>query len=993
MSIQLSGSLILSGSLTATGGITMSGSIDSASYATSASYAFASTSASYALNTTSASISSDSSLLAGRDSGVFATTGSNTFVGNQTITGSIFGTGSLTINGCITATGQIVAQTINVQQVTSSVVYSCGDNIFGTALTNTQTLCGNVFNTGSLACFAGRICSNTLSVSSTTNLGGALTGTSATFSHNDAPTVRVQRDGGTDSNTVIEFTNASRSFYIGSNGTAMGLGGVTGAIGSQPLQISSTGIATFACQVCSPSMDIMPSGIGSSTLGGIMKVVTTGTSTGIAVGQSNTNRYTHIAANDIQVFNDDFFLSTRCAFPLSIGTCYTARLTFAATGIACFACRVCAPNINLSNGISINACSTVTVADWYNTNTDDGNGLYIKAGGVNSGKYIMALESAAGASRMIVLANGNIGIGTTSPGARLQVAGCVEANGSLYRAVFGTTVQDADMTGLTGGNASEVQIQASSISRGAYLTLGGGMNFGEAMGGIAFYNSNNVDGKRNRAFIVGGQEGATAGEQGSYLSFGTVANTVSVPSERIRINSTGFVGIGISTPAHLLDVRSANTSGATGATIRVGSQTHGGSDNEFANLEFYWGDPDSAEVKAKIYAKNVGNVGPGGGGAADLLFATTPAFGSSTERMRITSGGNVGIGTASPGFALDVHSGTAGSIINLNSTRLGGGGFAIANNSSARLYLGNANWLGISGESTSSTAIALASAENSAIIFATNAAASPAERMRITSGGNVGIGTASPANKLEVDGGSSAVALRVSTTNTGAGVASLILANSTKSAFNDGIVFSHGGGFTTVQGLSGTTNIMTYDVTNARVGIGTTSPGQRFSVVSADNTTSSIASFAAENLSQQTEIWYAGMRMGGTNTNVDLTLASKGTGIVAVTGIACFSSTVCAPCFATISDYRMKSNLQPIDGLSIIMNTKPYKFSYNYDCSTSFGMIAHELQDILPEAVFGHKDGEVMQGVDYMKLLPITIKAIQEQQCTINTLKTCLGII
>jgi hypothetical protein len=96
----------------------------------------------------------------------------------------------------------------------------------------------------------------------------------------------------------------------------------------------------------------------------------------------------------------------------------------------------------------------------------------------------------------------------------------------------------------------------------------------------------------------------------------------------------------------------------------------------------------------------------------------------------------------------------------------------------------------------------------------------------------------------------------------------------------------------------------------------------------------------------------------------------------------------------------MKSNLRPIEGLSIIMNTKPYKFEYNYDCSTSFGMIAHELQDTLPEAVFGQKDGEVMQGVDYMKLLPITIKAIQEQQCTIctqasmiNILKSCIGIV
>ena len=50
-------------------------------------------------------------------------------------------------------------------------------------------------------------------------------------------------------------------------------------------------------------------------------------------------------------------------------------------------------------------------------------------------------------------------------------------------------------------------------------------------------------------------------------------------------------------------------------------------------------------------------------------------------------------------------------------------------------------------------------------------------------------------------------------------------------------------------------------------------------------------------------------------------------------------------------------------------------------------MIAHELQDTLPEAVFGQKDGETMQGVDYMKLLPIAIKAIQELKAEIDELK------
>ena len=71
--------------------------------------------------------------------GIFATTGSNQFNGNQSITGSL------------TVSGQVVAQTLNVQQVTSSIVYSSGSNIFGNSLANTQQFTGSVLVTGSLA--------------------------------------------------------------------------------------------------------------------------------------------------------------------------------------------------------------------------------------------------------------------------------------------------------------------------------------------------------------------------------------------------------------------------------------------------------------------------------------------------------------------------------------------------------------------------------------------------------------------------------------------------------------------------------------------------------------------------------------------------------------------------------------------------------------------------------------------------------------------------
>jgi hypothetical protein len=51
------------------------------------------------------------------------------------------------------------------------------------------------------------------------------------------------------------------------------------------------------------------------------------------------------------------------------------------------------------------------------------------------------------------------------------------------------------------------------------------------------------------------------------------------------------------------------------------------------------------------------------------------------------------------------------------------------------------------------------------------------------------------------------------------------------------------------------------------------------------------------------------------------------------------------------------------------------------------GVIAHELQEVLPYAVTGVKDGEDMQGVDYSKIVPVLVKAIQELSAEINLLK------
>ena len=52
------------------------------------------------------------------------------------------------------------------------------------------------------------------------------------------------------------------------------------------------------------------------------------------------------------------------------------------------------------------------------------------------------------------------------------------------------------------------------------------------------------------------------------------------------------------------------------------------------------------------------------------------------------------------------------------------------------------------------------------------------------------------------------------------------------------------------------------------------------------------------------------------------------------------------------------------------------------------GFLAHEVSDIVPEAITGEKDGTEMQGIDQSKLVPLLTKAMQEQQTIIDDLKS-----
>jgi hypothetical protein len=175
-----------------------------------------------------------------------------------------------------------------------------------------------------------------------------------------------------------------------------------------------------------------------------------------------------------------------------------------------------------------------------------------------------------------------------------------------------------------------------------------------------------------------------------------------------------------------------------------------------------------------------------------------------SERVRIDSSGNVGIGT-SPDSDAELH--------------------VYRNASAARVRVEREFNPKLDLESLSGYA-QIGTLNNFPLAFQTNGA----ERMRITSSGNVGIGASSPTYKMEIDGGSAETRLRISTSGIDADEAGIILANSTKTAFNDGIQIAHGAGITTFKDLAGEVQ-MAIDVSNSRVGIGTSSPASLLHLV------------------------------------------------------------------------------------------------------------------------------------------------------------------
>ena len=543
--------------------------------------------------------------------------------------------------------------------------------------------------------------------------------------------------------------------------------------------------------------------------------------------------------------------------------------------------------------------------------------------------------------RLRINEDGNVGIGTTSPDEKLEVIGNYKQK------------------------ASEGNTQGFTISIDSGTDVVDLNNYYNAPLTFSTNNTERIRIDANGNFGIGTTSpsakldvsGDVLIDSGEYLSWGTVGATSiegstasnklqfrTSSTDRMIINDTG-VGIGTTSPLKTLSVNGGDIAVNNGNSFIVGAAITG--DTQIGELG-----ADSGQLRLLTESTR------------DIKFAST-TYG---DIMFLEgTNGNVGIGTTSPSSKLEVNGQTV-----INSTLAGNQPGLMWFNNQTEIFSFEDN-SGGGRLLLSDTTVKVAISANSNSYF---------------NGGNVGIGTTNPRTKLNVSGssadGGGVLTLENSTTATGSAdyVGKIQFYGNDSGTGASGIRASIDAN---IQGYNGETDLVFSTAPASGVNaeaMRITSVGDVFVGKSSGGLSNVGMAFRASNVFRVTRDGGAPVQFNRIGSNGSIVTFYRETIVV-----GSISVTTSATAYNTSSDYRLKEDLQDFAGLDIISKIPVYDFKWKTDESRSYGVMAHELQEILPDAVSGEKDAEEMQGVDYSKIVPLLIKSIQELTAKVERLE------